>query len=400
MLKKKYYLLNRYSILGIGMFIPLLLGMLFPDQSGVSSIYPMLLAYAIYVFKATFKWEKTILVVIFGFVMITTVLYAFHDKSEYSTYKYLMLVFKVPSIILVTFMVRKNYRSYLQGIFIVLILFIIITVFHLYQSSFIYDYNNRLFVGLINPIWISRYAIFTLLMYFMFFRNRRYIDLIVISSVSLIVFYSGSKGPVVALIVTLIYLARGNKLLIFQLLLGTFIYLVVTNINLSQYDQEFLYRRYLTINPSNNLYIYGDRYDILLTTIKAYFNSSLPTILFGTGVGNSSSLYFGYLYQSRWYPHNIIVEIICEFGLLVFTLVAISAFKTFRLADRNLIALLLFTFINSLFSGDLLLNIEIFIFSTISYYHRDSTFLYGVRYNLLGSKKPSKEVDPKNWTVA
>ena len=44
------------------------------------------------------------------------------------------------------------------------------------------------------------------------------------------------------------------------------------------------------------------------------FNQDWNTILFGSGIGNTSKIFYGKYVNDRFYPHNILVEILGESG--------------------------------------------------------------------------------------
>jgi len=177
--------------------------------------------------------------------------------------------------------------------------------------------------------------------------------------------YSGSRGPVI-FILLIIFLLRTVKIQYFLLFLALMMLLILTKYNLllSIIDNTpvlgrlfgFSYGSSLIDGSSTTmrLFLYYDSFEL----IKAN--------LFGYGIGNFSI----YSNTSQFigltsYPHNFLLEIFLEHGLLVFIYViccVIFIFKVFlswfiqkKLNNENKLffAVWLFCFLNSLVSGDL-----------------------------------------------
>jgi O-antigen ligase len=104
--------------------------------------------------------------------------------------------------------------------------------------------------------------------------------------------------------------------------------------------------------------------------------SGVVSFLFGTGTGN-----FGYMIYHRdvrEYPHNIVVELYVENGiisLIVLALMYTSVIRNYRLIFesrklRMLFALFIYFALNSMFSGDLLGNEYFFIFFMLFHFEK------------------------------
>jgi O-antigen ligase len=99
-------------------------------------------------------------------------------------------------------------------------------------------------------------------------------------------------------------------------------------------------------------------------------------VFFGLGAGGYSSLFIWR--DFRWYPHNIFIEILAELGIVGFSLLVLFFYFSakFLLKNRKYYALgsstpywvsiLLVTFFNSLFSGDVNDNRMFFMLLSVS----------------------------------
>ena len=131
---------------------------------------------------------------------------------------------------------------------------------------------------------------------------------------------------------------------------------------------------------------------IYISTIQAYTDLDLFSFIFGAGSGSSSKVVMeciggvpvaGY---HRLYPHNIILEVLYEYGIIgiiLFYKVCISAFLLnlrdlkLNLTTIYLTSFWIFWFFNSLVSSDVMGNFLLFgisIILMVNYYSRDRKF--------------------------
>lgn len=193
-----------------------------------------------------------------------------------------------------------------------------------------------------------------------------YIGLIGVSLVYMI--SSGSKGPLLALLASYtfssLYFSKISKRQFFGLIVISL--LLVNMYGLLLADDGFLSQRFLNEGSVNSRL---GQYRIISDGI---INGSLSDLIFGHGLGSYSYLNSGD--DIRDYPHNLLLEVVYELGLIGF-LVLISIFaypilisKKFNTkigTDPFMVAFIFYIF-NSLFSGDLLSNTQWITFACLS----------------------------------
>ena len=132
------------------------------------------------------------------------------------------------------------------------------------------------------------------------------------------------------------------------------------------YDTYFT-QRFLTIIPdtSDINAMEENRLYFIPIILNNFFNQDLITILFGSGVGNTSKIFYGKYLNGRFYPHNILVEILCEFGLLFLLWISITTINFYKKNKSIFKFIFLFFVLNAMFSGDIILNEFIFLYAGI-----------------------------------
>lgn len=231
-------------------------------------------------------------------------------------------------------------------------------------------------IGL-NPIWFARLLGYLFIfLTFDFFYHRRNIYLIpLLLLISNKLISSGSAGPIVSLSLSLTYVViitirynyksivrRYMRALIPLFVLFTILFAIYLwqNIDFFKFP-SFAYRK----------------------TMFSYLFNLNNASFFGLGFGNFYEL--GGLAQRFSYPHNIIIETFLELGLpgIIFFATAVSFFiyatpiKYFYIKlsykdDRLLLlhTFVVFSFVNAMFSGDLLIgNIFLYIFALFYTYY-------------------------------
>lgn len=201
---------------------------------------------------------------------------------------------------------------------------------------------------------------------------------ILIVFATILMFITGSKGPILAIIAAyIIYYLVTNfnlKLLIVCSMLTLISGFILTTINIEQTVYEFfpqdLHRfikgRFFDQSEDGSV---GSRLRFINMTFSEFSNKSFFYMLFGNGVGD-----FGYVAYDgldiREYPHNIFLEILHEVGILGFGLFTFLIYYIFQLNRqyRNqvgelkwLLILFYFFFFRSLTTGDLQANFAVFV---------------------------------------
>jgi hypothetical protein len=235
--------------------------------------------------------------------------------------------------------------------FAIFILFLFFIIFHL---GFTETMGDRVFlVGIGNPIWFSRFLvdlIFVALFYGISNKKIKFLDVIILISGFSLLFASGSRGPILSLVlVSILAFINHNpskrKLIIFAslsilILLGPVIIPKILNFN---------------------IYSVMDRLDSYQFSISKFIENP-----WGYGLGSFGILYNGL--DERSYPHNIFLEIIVELGgvgLIVFSMLIYYTMRTYN--RKNIFFyLFLISFVNAQFSGDLASNNYVFVYMALS----------------------------------
>jgi O-Antigen ligase len=270
--------------------------------------------------------------------------------------------------------VKKYYKCLLAMNLIILTMTVFVNDF----SS--YSMDTRLTMNGINPIWIARFVgeIIILLLFLIDKKRMLLFKYVLIGLLTIVILLTGSKGPLLSLIIAIllvnimclkkyIYLHDVLKGYFKLLLLLLSIFLFVKEVVLKLISLDYLKERFIIENSEAS---YGNYSRAHL--FKMAFEYFVNHPLFGNGIGS-----FGYLYSGhdiREYPHNVILEVMSELGilglilLLTPILLTIKKFYKYVKYDNGVylkmtMTLFIYYFINSLVSGDLgFSNIGIFLY--------------------------------------
>lgn len=245
-----------------------------------------------------------------------------------------------------------------RGLFFLSSIFVILTlIFGDYSSSG----TSRVVLGDLNPIWNARFLgiclLYVLIQVFVFRRVKLlYIFLALLATYTLI--NTGSRGPMVSVVFSFIFiciffnLKSKGKFIVF---LKSGIIFLISYFYISVYT-DILYRLdFLEISSGRTI--------LHEFAVKLFLLNP-----FGLGLGG-----FGreFNVEGLSYPHNIILESLVETGFLftfAFFSIIFYAFKkgmALTKDDSNsyifLFSLFIYSFVNSMFSGDLTSPKELYI---------------------------------------
>jgi len=211
-----------------------------------------------------------------------------------------------------------------------------------------------------NPIWIARLSGFSALFFMTYLgdksqKNRHLFALVGLLIAFLVMLRSGSRGPIVALVLSfVIWNTSKVKLLSFDMIKGAFKYLVLIIIGALMAPPIFLQRMasMFTGTLDGSALI---RFELLYNGITLFLEEP-----FGRGLGSFAN------YSDIPYPHNFFVEIAAELGILVLLTtvffmgyIFIRTFIYFRQREtidqcKYYLALLsTYALLNAMVSGDL-----------------------------------------------
>lgn len=229
-----------------------------------------------------------------------------------------------------------------------------------------------------NPIWVARFAgdIFLLSWMYYFYKKdakSRKLLFVILIPILIMLVVTGSKGVIAALFGTLLYfhmtksINKRNKIRAFAGILAVVILMFVI-VHFWGISRLAGYFRFDTIMDRRQ----GARLDRYIYA----FNHISENLMMGHGVGSWGRYFLNKdIYD---YPHNILLEIIFECGVITLAVFIIMFIGLFISEKKNrtyevhiLISLTLFYLINAMFSGGLMTgNKNVFV-----YYCLVSSFL-------------------------
>jgi len=310
-------------------------------------------------FKAIFLKNKVAMYsYIFVLLMVIFIPISISNKIAYekmAIFIYL-IISKVLIISLINFQyIIANYLKFLKHIknFSLMILFAYFIFFHLGFTEYFNEDGRIYLIGTGNPIWFARYVadLTFVIIFYSFFTKKINISFLfaLLLGISLLL-EAGSRGPFLSLFLISTYafikLNPSKKKIIYFFLAFSLIFIA-----------PFIVPKILDFNIFS---IYA-RLDLYQKSI--YYILDNP---FGYGFGSFGLLYTGE--DVRFYPHNIILEVFVELGIIgmfMFILLIYHGFKSHS-TTNIFFYLFLIAFINAQFSGDLASNSYMFVYLFLS----------------------------------
>ncbi|HEY0612427.1 MAG TPA: O-antigen ligase family protein [Chitinophaga sp.] len=337
--------------------------------AGVSFIYLVIAGVLLILTKPeTVKVHGRFILFISLFLLFFLISFPFFNKSAYSYYKFMMIFAKVPALTMIPFFLGKNFRSFFWGYVVALMMLVLLlTLTWSRVATEATTVNSRIGVGVLNPIWISRLIFEMILVSAMILKIGKKKLMLVIAGCLPIIYMSGSKGPIVAcLIAWFLHSFRFNRSKWKVIVLGIFLLVTgyVTYLTVGLDENSYFVQRFLRIVPdeSSDDIKEESRSVVWPKTIGKLADGSTASLLLGHGIGSFPEFYYGYHTDDRVYPHNFLLELIVEEGLLFTLFVTFCFFYFYRKAKGNFKYLFIFYFINSMFSGDIILNEQVFLY--------------------------------------
>tara|TARA_B100000795_G_C22803983_1_gene443687 strand:- start:1122 stop:2261 length:1140 start_codon:yes stop_codon:yes gene_type:complete len=299
------------------------------------------------------KFSKFNLLYIIYLVYFVIALLSFFEFSQYEAteFKFITLVYRIVIPVFFIFfssILIKNKNKIdvfkIDQVYFKLWVkasFVYVIMFYLFRE--IQPDGRYILPGLNNPIWISRYfggaLVFSIIYYINY--NKK-INFIIIIYLTVALLSSGSRGPILAAIITIglyFYNTRIKYKKLFLLILISFLIIY------------FLY--YFSS------YLYGDTGYSLVHRFNALTNALELFNFNGHGLSSFGRLIFNE--DSNRYPHNVFAELIFEFGFIGFVFGFFLCYFVFSSYSYSVIGYLsMYFFINSQVSGDLVGNALLF----------------------------------------
>ena len=317
----------------------------------------------------SFSSSRRLLYFFIGFVAISPLLWSFYGFNEYGVEKYVNFILIIlPLIFIVTNLFKYKDVSIF---FNVLLLFI--TLLSVLGAIKVGGTMERLSVLGGGPIVFARWMMIGILILF-FLKKKKVVYVLLLLFFFVLALAAGSRGPVLALVLTFsVYFFLNFQRVIIRLFVGGFlistIFLLVGH-GFSINDFGKAERLVTKDSTSKNVRL-------------KFAKRSLELVIaypFGVGIGNwqdycNKTKPFHLL--KHQYPHNLVLEVFAELGLiggvLLLLLILKSLYLTyFRMTNISnsyeiyslLFYLQIFLFVNSCFSGNL--NDARFLFVVIA----------------------------------
>lgn len=352
--------------------------LIFGENLPLMGYYPYLFLIIILIFGNVFFQRK----IIFSFtgldflmasflIILLISIFLFSSDKAYGLEKFLYLIFSLFLFYLP--LIFSGYVDdpikYFEAVFIFGLIVTVYGYFEIYglNKLFLSYYGGRLTVLGLNPIWVSRYLsyailveIFFILKFSQFMINNigKVISLFLTIFLQLIlVIKTGSRGPILGLAlgvaIMLIVRFKVKAVLILAIILILMIFFAGSFII---FPQEMT-SRILTAEDTGKITV-GIRIIATIEAIQNFWNNKL----FGIGFG---SYYIGGgLFDALNYPHNIFTEILAETGLIGFSLLSLivilslkTFFRNWQFIEANLrlliLGFLISTTVNACLSGNI-----------------------------------------------
>ncbi len=339
--------------------------------------------------------EIVYIFIFFGFVLGLSYLYT--PSPEYGLMKIIRFNTFALTMFLTPFLVIKSpedskrllyYFYFLLAIIVGIMLFQFIYFLKWGDFAIVLAYWNRISIPGANPIQVSRYLAIGAAMLIALLIRKKPTDsisyILILSLILLTIILSGSRGPLVSIILGSIIYAMLYERNHFMKISAYASIAIGTIILILLLLPENLTQRFFDISQGSviitqqgvkRVSTIATRFEFWSMSLKSWI-SSIENFVFGLGSGGFSSLFIWR--DWRWYPHNIFFEIIVELGFIGLTLLSLFIAKTYKLISQGLtrgsftdhsalwVAGTTVIFIAAQFSGDINDNRILWMFLAIS----------------------------------
>ena len=327
--------------------------------------------------------------------------YGFRKILRFNTFAVTMFI--TPLLIIKSPADSKRLLSYFYFLLVIIIgIMLLQFVYFMKWGDFaiVLAYWNRISIPGANPIQVSRYlAIGAAMMIALLIRNKpsqslHYFAILFVILLSIIL--SGSRGPLVSIIIGSIVYAILYERKHSSRIFGYGILAIGTIITLLLLLPESLTQRFFDISQGSvimtqqgvrRISTIATRFEFWSMSLQAWF-SSITSFFIGLGAGSFSSLFIWR--DWRWYPHNLIFEIIAELGLIGLVIGVLFIIKSYQIINKGIqrgsftdhsalwVAGTVVMFIAAQFSGDINDNRILWMFIGISIASTHVDNLYGL----------------------
>jgi len=329
----------------------------------------IILIYNNVVYESKIRIPRTILdkaIFIFSVYIFLSIYFISSDKSygleKFQFYILSVILFYLPILLIKS---QKDIDKFFKGIYYFGFILSVIGFMQLsgYGNFLIKDFGGRFNFFRINPIWVGRYFSYAIIveiyLIMVYSKNLSYNigKIIFVTTLIILQFYfillTGSRGPLSALIIALIYLIISRIKFNVIKIIYSITSLLIILIFLYSLIPDDIIERILTTTYTGKLTVIIR----ILANIEA-FNFFKSNIL--TGIGFGAYKFGGEIIDYLIYPHNVFMEILSETGIIGFILFFFIVFYPVylfqirkHLLDKNQISLIMSTFIVALINSNL-----------------------------------------------
>lgn len=341
------------------------------------------------------SWSIKILISFFLFTIFITFSGLYSASPNYGWLKILRFsilsstIFITPIIFLKNSKDSKSMLNYFKIISVMILAGMLMNLIFLFLSGELISYLIRVSILGANPIALSRtLAAIAAMVTVIGIRRKgfqQFLSLIILIPILLAIVSTGSRGPLLSyflgmIIFTILFELKNFKFRSFFSISTSILFVII----LFNILPENLTSRFVNIAQGDNILssaglenvnTINSRLDFYLMSINTWI-SDFKTFAVGLGSGGFSSLF---LWRDfRWYPHNIFLEILVEFGIIgifliltfmFFSIKQLITYKKYNYLSENSavwISGTLVMFFSAQFSGDLNDNRILLMFLAIS----------------------------------
>lgn len=304
-------------------------------------------------------------------------------SDTYAKWKFAYIFLQFTLIVLITISIEYDsikFESYfIPSILLYSILSLAIVMldpsFAVGKSVYMYKDMERLTFGNSNPIWLARtFAIAIFILITMKKLMHKSFNYLLAIPFAIGIIMTGSRGPLLSLIAILfLYHIKIFKFDIIRISIGIIMLSIVLGLSVYYEDNiAMMINKYIYRDVKVSVYKESQR-DILF---KKGIDDFVKSPIIGVGLGKYDKKENNIIISGntisykakRKYPHNIIVEILSELGVIgmfLFIVILNLKMKILNIGNKY-VCLFILTFLFSMTSGDIIGNSGIFVFNHIA----------------------------------
>lgn len=326
--------------------------------------------------------EKTLLILLIIYLPVTVI---WSDSPLYGLNKaYIFLPLIITSLISAK-LILLNFSFFVKIYSYLFILIIIILLFNnaLAKIALSLSSGSRFYLEedeINSSVTVANFFGFSIIILFIYYKElkQKLLKIIILALTLLSIvflFFTGSRGPLVALVCSFLFykiFTTNNKILLYSF----FAIIIFFSTNLSRNFifsitptsmHDFLDLRYTSEQAIGSI---SEREILYESALSGIFEGNIFEVLFGHGLGDFSDLYINT--DARVYPHNIILELGYELGLFSLIVFIYLNIKIIRInlslvvnKYYSIFIIYYYFLIRSMFTADFTGNYLVFTFMFI-----------------------------------